>query len=324
MNSVARLLRNLWITFRPHFFFVSGSAGLIGMTMMYQDPPLWKTVTVFLVCFFSYGLIQALCDTFDLETDRINAPFRPMVTGELPVRTVVIILTSLLIVVGVLFFIINPLLLIVEGVALLFSLTYNRMKKIPNLGPLWNGVIVATLPLIGALGVSESRSFAGVPATVYAVCGIVGLVYAGFVLTGYFKDVTGDAQTGYRTAPVVYGIERAKWQVLPYVAVACAGIIAAPLFGLPSWTSASTTIQAFFLVAGLGSLMFLARSTILLIRNPGERHSYLALLWYTRGMVLFFLSLVVLFSWIVAAVAITLFMPAMEYFLAETASTGQA
>jgi len=324
MNNITKLWKNLWITFRPHFFFVSGAAGLTGMVLAFENPPLWKTMATFLICFFSYGLIQALCDTFDLETDRINAPFRPMVSGELPVRTVIIILSGMLMIVAVMFYLINPILLAVEAVALIFSVTYNRMKRIPHAGPLWNGIIVATLPYIGAFGVSEARTFAELPLIVHLNALIVGLVYAGFVLTGYFKDVTGDSQTGYRTAPVTYGVLAARWHVLPYTFVAVCGMAVYLSDGVGLWENAVTGARIIFLTLGTAAIVLLVLSNVILIRDPSEKNSYRALLWYTRGMVLSFLSPIALVHSTVAFSVSVVFLAAMEYFLSKTKETSQA
>jgi len=324
MNKTMQLLKNLWITFRPHFFFVSGAAGLSGMAFAYLDPPLWRTLATFIICFFSYGLIQALCDTFDLETDRINAPFRPMVSGELPVKTVVLVLSVTLLGVAVIFFLMNPILLGVQLIALVFSLTYNGMKRIPHAGPLWNGIIVATLPYIGAFGISEARSVADLPPVIHFNAVIVCFVYAGFVLTGYFKDVTGDSQTGYRTAPVFYGIRKARWQVLPYSLFAAGGFVLYywNRFGL--WEKAAPEAKVIYAILGIVGVTLLVLSNIILIRDPSEKNSYGALLWYTRGMVLTFLSPVALGYWHVALGTAFVFMISMEYFLLKTRRTGQA
>ena len=324
MNKIMQLLKNLWITFRPHFFFVSGAAGLSGMVLAYQDPPLWRTLATFVICFFSYGFIQALCDTFDLETDRINAPFRPMVSGELPVKTVVMILGCLLLGVAGIFFLMNPILLAVQAIALVFSVTYNRMKRIPHVGPLWNGVIVATLPYIGAFGVSDAHSLTELPAVIHANAAIVGLVYAGFVLTGYFKDVTGDSQTGYRTAPVAYGIHRARWHVIPYTFVALSGMAIYGWNRFALWENAAGGGKLIFIVLGMVSVALLILSNVTLLRDPSERNSYGALLWYTRGMVLSFLSPIALVHSTVAVSVSVVFLAAMEYFLSKTRETSQA
>ncbi len=317
------LLTNIWTTFRPHFFYVSGAAGLTGMMLAYGDPPTWKAVTTFLICFFSYGLIQALCDTFDLETDRINAPFRPMVTGELPVRTMWFVLGSLLAGVAVLFYFINPLMLGFQAVALAFSFTYNRMKRIPNAGPIWNGIIVATLPFLGALGVSEIDTVTGFPLELYVFAGLVCFVYAGFVLTGYFKDVEGDSRTGYRTAPVYYGIRAARWQVIPYSVIALAGI----LFFLSDQTvilqGGKGHREVFFALGTIGLMIVIVSNTIL-VKDPSQKNSYKSLLWYTRGMVLYFLSPIAIVHSVGAIVASVGFLGFLEFFLSKTRGTNQA
>ncbi len=322
--ALRRLARNIWVTFRPHFFPISGAAGFTGIALAYASPPLWITITIGMICFFSYGLIQALCDTFDLETDRINAPFRPLVSGALSVRTLWIVLGSLLTGVAILFVLINPLLLILQFIALIFSFSYNRMKRIPHAGPLWNGVIVATLPLIGATAVSGTRSLLELPLPVYLCAVLFCIVYAGFVLTGYFKDVTGDRATGYRTSPVVYGPRKTRWEVPAYVIVGTLGMASLPMVSPDSWHTAPAGGREVFSLLGVLAVGLLLTGNVLLIRDFSEKGAYPSLLWYTRGMLLYLLAPAALAS-PATAIGVTLVLVGiLEYFLRHTRGTGQA
>lgn len=324
MTSLKKILRNLLITARPHFFVVSGSAGLAGMAVAYADPPIWITFSAFIVCFFSYGLIQTLCDTFDIETDKINAPFRPMVSGELSKRTVWITLGFLLSIVAVLFYFINPILLYLQGTALLFSFTYNRMKRLTHIGPIWNGIIIAALPLIGAIAVSNINSFSELPIIIYIISFFFCFVYAGFVLTGYFKDVTGDAQTGYNTAPVKYTPNKAKWHVLPYTLLAFIGILFFIYFNQDQWHSMNDITRLIYIFSSLVSVSFILYSNILLIKDPSEKASYHALVWYTRGMLIYFLVPVYFGALGIAIITTVFFIITLEYTMSFTKGTGQA
>jgi 1,4-dihydroxy-2-naphthoate octaprenyltransferase len=105
----------------------------------------------------------------------------------------------------------NPVVLIFGSAAVAGLLTYTIFKRKWWGGPPWNSWIVALLPIIGRL---TSREF-GVKdifnvrdpyalAFVGAVLAVF-LGYANFVVMGYFKDISADRKTGYRTFPVVFG-----------------------------------------------------------------------------------------------------------------------
>jgi 4-hydroxybenzoate polyprenyltransferase len=90
-------------------------------------------------------------------------------------------------------------------------LAYTTAKRKWWGGPVWNAWIVALLPIIGrlvdreyrvrqAFNLEDSPSFAFFLAVLAIFFG-----YANFVVMGYFKDISADKETGYRTFPVVFG-----------------------------------------------------------------------------------------------------------------------
>jgi 4-hydroxybenzoate polyprenyltransferase len=105
----------------------------------------------------------------------------------------------------------NLQILIVGIVAILGLLTYTHLKRTWWGGPPWNAWIVALLPLMGRLvdgeygvgsmlhcGNNDELAFSLAVAAVF-------FGYANFVIMGYFKDISADRKTGYRTFPVVFG-----------------------------------------------------------------------------------------------------------------------
>lgn len=108
-------------------------------------------------------------------------------------------------------------------------------------------------------------------------------VYAGFVLTGYFKDVTGDAQTGYYTAPVKYTPQKVKWHVLSYTLLAFIGIPFFIYFNPDQWHSMNDITRFTYIFSSLVGVSFIVYSNILLtdvthcddlfLKNP--KHEYL-------------------------------------------------
>ena len=72
------------------------------------DP--WRGSLALAVFCFSYGFGQALTDCFQRDTDRLSAPYRPLVRGRISVAQVLLVsLAGLLASMGVLAYL-NPIL----------------------------------------------------------------------------------------------------------------------------------------------------------------------------------------------------------------------
>jgi len=84
-------------------------------------------------------------------------------------------------------------------------------------GPFWNSWIVALLPIMGRLVSKDIRLIQIFslknPTSVGFTWAVLAVFfgYANFVLMGYFKDISADRATGYRTFPVVFGWRQAAF-----------------------------------------------------------------------------------------------------------------
>ncbi|MGD8535128.1 MAG: UbiA family prenyltransferase [Candidatus Aminicenantes bacterium] len=202
--------RAYWLTMRPYLIFVSGAAALVGMAFIEKPDP-FKVIVAFIPLFFSYGLGQALTDCFQMDTDAYSAPYRPLIQGIISRGQVIIISLSGLALSVLILATINPAILIFGILAVIGLLSYTSFKRTWWGGPFWNSWIVALLPLMGRvverevplhkiIGLNDSQSLAFLLAVL-----AVFFSYANFVMMGYFKDISADRKTGYRTFPVVFG-----------------------------------------------------------------------------------------------------------------------
>ena len=198
------------VTMRPYLLFVSGAAGMVGLAFI-ENPPLWRVALAFVPLFFSYGLGQALTDCFQTDTDAISAPYRPLVRGVVSRAQVFwVSLFGLTVVVLVLAYL-NPWILLPGFLAVIGLLTYTYFKRRWWGGPPWNSWIVAVLPIMGRLvdrdhSLGELIRFGDLRTPAFCLSIIAVFAgYANFVVMGYFKDISADRETGYRTFPVVFG-----------------------------------------------------------------------------------------------------------------------
>jgi 4-hydroxybenzoate polyprenyltransferase len=199
-----------WITMRPYLTFVSGAAGLVGLAHIPEQSNL-RTIIAFIPLFFSYGFGQALTDCFQMDTDAISSPYRPLVRGLISKRQVLIVSLAGLVVSAVIMMLLNPPVILLGILATLGLLTYTKLKRTWWGGPPWNSWIIALLPIMGVLvdkDMTTSKYFQlfGLHAASFLFCVLaIFFAYANFVLIGYFKDISADKQTGYNTFPVTFG-----------------------------------------------------------------------------------------------------------------------
>jgi 4-hydroxybenzoate polyprenyltransferase len=191
------------ITMRPYLLFVSGITGLTGMALS-ENNDLIKLSLMFIASFLSYGFGQALTDCFQVDTDSISSPYRPLTQGKINKTQVLSIsVTGLLICVTIFSFYnsYNLLLGIISGFGLV---TYTIFKRKWWGGPFYNSWIVAVLFLIAFYGASGVKTLDFSFSFIMTI-NTVFWGYANFVLSGYFKDISADAATGYNTLPVHFG-----------------------------------------------------------------------------------------------------------------------
>jgi 4-hydroxybenzoate polyprenyltransferase len=192
------------ITMRPYLMFVSGITGILGISFS-TDLDLVKTILIFAVSFLSYGFGQALTDCFQIDTDSISSPYRPLTQGIVK-RNHFLFVSG----VGLLFCIsilthynsVNLLLGITAGIGLA---TYTFFKRKWWAGPFYNSWIVVVLFMMAYLAGSGEVLFQLSNKFFVAAIVTVFFGYANFVLTGYFKDIEADRATTYNTLPVVFG-----------------------------------------------------------------------------------------------------------------------
>ena len=192
-----------WITLRPYLFFISGVAGFYGIVNNPDIPP-YKLILGVVAFFFTYGLGQALTDTFQTDTDSISSPYRPLVQGLITKKQVFSVsLTGLLICV-LIFTVFNPWMLLPGILGVLGLITYTFFKRRWWGGPFWNAWVVADLTLMGKMVHTFEFSRIFDRNLIYGMVSIF-FSYAVFVLTGYLKDISADRQTNYNTIPVKFG-----------------------------------------------------------------------------------------------------------------------
>ena len=195
------------IHMRPYLLFVSGAAGLSGMAISPdKQVDIFTFVIAFIPFFLGYGFGQALTDCYQVDTDSISAPYRPLVKKEVSPKQVGIISVTGMVIISISLIYLNIYnalwgVLTITGLA---SYTYFK-KNFWFAGPAYNGWIVTLLPVMGYMAMSDVGLGDLISKELLFLAILTLFSYANFVLMGYLKDISADRATNYRTFPVVFG-----------------------------------------------------------------------------------------------------------------------
>ena len=229
MPSILRFLRAYVKSMRLYYSFITGICGWIGVafyqyvartfgaigtshlhrTREVPTPP-EKTLVILAILFLSWGINQIINDYLGLKEDRINAPSRPMVTGELHVFSA--LLLSALLILGtflVTALYLEPVAILPLLAGILLNVVYEYAKSYGILGNLVFGVMISTCAMFGF--------FAAGPAEQYFTKSRLSVLALIIILNGlmtfytYFKDFKGDSAAGKRTLVVRHGLRVSRW-----------------------------------------------------------------------------------------------------------------
>lgn len=244
--------RGYLVTMRPYLLFVSGITGIVGLSLA-PSISVGSTLLLGLVFFLSYGFGQALTDCFQLDTDRLSAPYRPLVRGEIARRDVMAVSLIGLLAIGVVLTLYNRWNLTLAAASVAGLVTYTYFKRRWWAGPFYNAWIVAALALLGYLsGVGAAGDHIGWSTQLVGTLAAVFFGYANFVLTGYYKDISADRATGYHTFPVLFGLRPsalASHALALLTLLACAAVVYATL--AEARLAAGQAAALAFLAAGI-------------------------------------------------------------------------
>jgi geranylgeranylglycerol-phosphate geranylgeranyltransferase len=261
---------------RPYYSFVTGIAGWIGVAYARSRDPESATparaAVALVVLFLAWGVNQIVNDYLGLREDRINAPRRPMVTGELDSTRALALSFALMAAGAATTAAIAPWALVPLAVGTLLNVVYEYAKGVPVLGNVVFGVMIAMCTVYGFLATAPSSG--SVLAPVFASVLLVVAVTNGLMTYyTYFKDHDGDRAAGKITAVVLMGIERSRRIALRLTLLPAAVTVAAIALGAIGREAVGPT---FLVLLALG-LVLQIRTGWLYYRHPTGREAYTSL-----------------------------------------------
>jgi 4-hydroxybenzoate polyprenyltransferase len=210
----------------PALGFASGAATATGAAPRepWSIALVWYPLLGLLMAAVLNAGSNALNQIYDLEIDRVNKPKRPLPSGRLSIRDAWIFTYAAYALALMLAWSVAPagrhecfwIVVIATAITILYSVPPARTKRLG----IWANVTIA-IPrgvLLKVAGWSAVKTVAGTEP--WFIGSIFGLFLLGASTTKDFADMEGDARGGCRTLPIVYGVRRAAWMIVPFLMIA--------------------------------------------------------------------------------------------------------
>ncbi len=269
---------------RLYYSFVTGIAGWIGVAYyeylagnpalrtIEVAPPAEKKLLILLILFLSWGVNQIINDYLGLKEDRINAPDRPMVTGELNPLAAVLVSAALMLGAAVVtWFYLQPIAVVFLAGGVLLNILYEYAKGHGILGNLVFGLMITMAPLYGGYACGPTAATMAQSNRV-SVLLMVLLINALMTYYTYFKDYRGDLAAGKRTLVVAFGLEKSRMLAVFSAFIPTLAFAALRLTGMHQ-----TPLNRTFMILAALTVFLQVWTGVLYWRHPAGLKAYASL-----------------------------------------------
>ncbi len=270
-----------WIGVSYYEFIATteGPRGTSGMIKTIERPtPDDQKVIILIILFLAWGINQIINDFLGQKEDRINAPDRPMVSGELNPRWALALSVSML--TGSLlitWFFLQPIAIYPLLIGVILNVLYEYAKGKGILANILFGLMISMCGLYGF--------FASGPMETYFTRSRISALFFIALLNGlmtyytYFKDFIGDKAAGKSTIVVKYGLETNR-----YIAI-FASFLPSILFiiGYYGLGSFEIELNRTFVFVGILTVFLQIWTGYLYYKNPKGEMTYYSLVTNFRA-----------------------------------------
>lgn len=206
-NLVAYIISMRW-----YGSFIAGMAGFVGIVFSGANPSTAVQLTVLAILFIGWGVNQVINDYLGIEEDKHNAPKRPLVSGRLNAKFALGLSAALFLIGFVITYFLNKEALSFYIAIFGLNIIYERAKRIPLLGNITFGLLIAPCLHYAAMCVSGASFLSTVLDKRLATLAVL-IWLVNFVLCFFsdFKDYEGDKKANVKTLVVLLGIDKAKY-----------------------------------------------------------------------------------------------------------------
>lgn len=269
---------------RLYYAFITGVSGWIGVAFYHylfpESATLWRSALILTLLFLSWGINQIINDYLGLKEDRINAPNRPMVTGELPVKPALLTSGGLIVITLLIALWLNPLSLIPMILGILLNVLYEYAKAWSLAGNIVFGLMIAMCPAFGFLAAGPAPGPLFTPNRI-AVLLLVALANAVMTYYTYFKDYAGDKAAGKHTFVVRYGLKTARYAGV--IAAFLCTLLLAVLMATQTLPFAHIVFKQQFMFVWLTALFLQCWTGYLYYKHPDGAKTYFNLVTNIRA-----------------------------------------
>jgi geranylgeranylglycerol-phosphate geranylgeranyltransferase len=310
MKLALNFLKAYVKSMRLYYAFVTGISGWLGIAYYqyiadenYFNPisdfvqtleeptPLSKKIIIIFILFLAWGVNQIINDYLGLKEDRVNAPDRPMVTGELKPRSAITF--SIILLIGnliITWFYLEPIAIVPLIVGIGLNVLYEHAKGYGIWGNIVFGVMIAMCGLFGCWAAGPTDTYF----TISTISALLFIMVTNGLMTyyTYFKDATGDKLAGKNTIVVKYGLEKNR-----YIAI-FASFLPAILFivGYFGFHTFQIELNKIFIVLGLLTIFLQIWTGVLYYRNPKGELTYYSLATNIRACTCAQTAIIALFN----------------------------
>ncbi|MCK4679387.1 MAG: UbiA family prenyltransferase [Bacteroidales bacterium] len=295
--SVFGFLKAYIKSMRLYYSFVTGIAGWVGVafyqfvattegTLGTSDisrtievaTPVGKQLLIIVILFLAWGINQIINDFLGYKEDRINAPDRPMVTGQLPRYKALALSVFLMLVVFIITIIyLEPVAIIPLVAGAILNVIYEYAKGHGLWGNISFGIMISLCGLFAF--------YASGPMDIYITKSRLSALVFIAVINGlmtyytYFKDYWGDKLAGKETIVVKFGLEKNK-----YIAIA-ASFLPSILFlvGYFGFGAFEIELNSIFIILGFMTIFLQVWTGVLYYKNPRGEMTYYSLVTNFRA-----------------------------------------
>jgi len=282
---------------RLYYSFVTGIAGWIGVSFydyvattegirgtsgiertIEVAPPPEKKLVILVILFLAWGINQIFNDYLGRKEDRINAPDRPMVSGELNPR-MALLTSGILLCVStfITWFYLEPIAIYPLLAGVILNLIYEYAKGYGIWGNITFGIMISMCGLYGF--------WACGPMDIYMTKSRFSALFFIAILNGlmtyytYFKDFTGDMAAGKKTIIVKYGLEKNK--MIAIMASFLPSILF--LIGYYGFSSFQIELNRTFVILAILTVFLQIWTGYLYYKNPKGEMTYYSLVTNFRA-----------------------------------------
>lgn len=282
---------------RLYYAFVTGIAGWVGVSFyQFKAPEQFssgRSILILILLFLSWGINQIINDYLGMKEDRINAPNRPMVSGELNIPTAMILTIILLVCMMVITWFLNPWALIPAIVGILLNVAYEYSKAFSFLANIVFGVMISMCTVYGFLAAGPLLEPAFTTNRISAII-LVAILNGLMTYYTYFKDYHGDKAAGKNTFIVKYGVNIGR-----YVGIVGAFVsaIALVFFIIIDWLPLNTILcMEAFVFCWIVTFFLQCWTAYLFFSNPTGEKTYFSLATNIRACVAGQVALIAIFN----------------------------